>query len=775
MSTRLFLYSVFHANLKFSSIPEDQYPLIIDRCFWPVVNLLDEFPEVELGFEFPGETLELLQTLQPELVQAVSDRWRSGRCEVLTSGYAQVILPLVPAAVNRRNLELGDAVYERIFGRRPTVAYVNEQTYSKGILDLYAERGYRAIVADWDNTVAFNRYPPSYRYFPQTVVGSAAQMPVLWNSSIAFQKFQRYLGGALDLDGYLDYLGAQWSANEDRTFVLYGNDWEILDYRPGEPAALRASAERVELNRLRLLLERLTRDSRFQIVAPSKVLDRFVPQHEVHLESPEYPIPCKKQDKYNVTRWAVCGREGTLMNTQCHQLAQAVDLIEALRGSGPRAADDGLLDMNRELVSLWGSDYRTFITEQKYIGFRNRIGRSLAEAGEAVAQALGKGPSEDELCFYNPNPVAWDGVPHEFKAEFRPGEARLPLEVSIDGRPLATQLEDVELRSDGSLRRARVVVCPSVPARTWVTGRFVAGANASVPPAEVTKDAVNSAGVRVVFNAARGATLRELSFPEVSGQPLAATLPHGYFQSVGLSADWYTGGVIIFDQVNHKITDLVPVDLVMPGSVELAAYPVRIPVRCRIDLPIGTLWKTINVYRDAPRLDIVYHFRFNDLQPHSMRLGTVTVNPEAFKRETLRYVTVNGGLEPERYDLAGRRVTQDDPVSLSVSSRHCLGATEGWVAVSDGATGLAVMSNKAECYSVPLIHFEEVENSYFMRMYTSLAESDETAAQLWRGHSQITLRYMGYRGGEEVTRRESGCMNSPLVTLGACSRSASRA
>lgn len=770
MSTRLHLYSAFHANLKFSSIPEDQYPAIITRCFWPVLEMLDQFPDIQLGFEFPGETLEILESYDPEFLDAVRSCWQAGRCEVLASGYAQSIMPLVPAAVNARNLELGDQVYERIFGCRPAVAYVNEQTYSTGILGLYAERGYRAIMADWDNTVAYNRYPSSYRYFPQLAVGDGVKLPVIWNSSIAFQKFQRYLGGEMDLDSYVLYLGAQWSADEDRAFLFYGNDWEIIDYRPGQPIPLRPGVATTERDRLSRLLDRLTGDSRFVLVTPSQVLDRFPPMHDVHLESSEYPIPCKKQDKYNVTRWAVCGREATLMNTQCHQLEQTVEVVHALEQEGGKG-DAATEALDRRLISLWGSDYRTYVTHEKYVAFRNDMGAALALAGETVKRLRGQAPAADDLSFYNPNSVPWEGVPHQFRAEFGPGEAKLPLSVSIGGHAIPTQLEDVEVRADGSLRRARVVICPTVPPKTWITGRFVRERAPAASPAEIGSHGVTTREVRAVFNPGRGGTLRELAFPNVAVEPLAATLPHGYFESVGLSPDWYTGGVIIFDEFNRKVTDLVPTDLVIPDAVHEADYPIRIPVRCKIDLPTGSLWKTMNVYRDTPRLDITYHFRFMDLQPHSFRLGIVTVNPAAFERESMRYITVNGGREPEPYVLSGRRVTQDEPVSLNVSSRHCLGATEGWVAVSDGSKGLAVMTNKGECYSVPLIHFEEVENSFFLRLYTSLAESDETSAQIWRGHSQITVRYLGYRGDVDAVRREGLSMNGPLVTQGSCVRS----
>ncbi len=34
------LFAVLHGNLGFSSIPVEDYPVVLDRCFWPVVEEL---------------------------------------------------------------------------------------------------------------------------------------------------------------------------------------------------------------------------------------------------------------------------------------------------------------------------------------------------------------------------------------------------------------------------------------------------------------------------------------------------------------------------------------------------------------------------------------------------------------------------------------------------------------------------------------------------------------------------------------------------------------
>ena len=52
--------------------------------------------------------------------------------------------------------------------------------------------------------------------------------------------------------------------------------------------------------------------------------------NRLRLESPGQPIPVKKQGKYNVTRWAVTGRDDLGINTSCWRI------YEALRGGRSR-------------------------------------------------------------------------------------------------------------------------------------------------------------------------------------------------------------------------------------------------------------------------------------------------------------------------------------------------------------------------------------------------------------------------------------------------------
>ena len=144
------LYTIFHLNLAFSSIEEEQRGTVIQKCYWPLLRLARQ-NHLPFGIEASGYTLETIELLDPDWIVELRRLTMEGPCEFIGSGYAQIIGPLVPAEVNSANLRLGHEVYERLLGKRPTVALVNEQAYSSGMVQHYVNAGYDAIVMEWDN------------------------------------------------------------------------------------------------------------------------------------------------------------------------------------------------------------------------------------------------------------------------------------------------------------------------------------------------------------------------------------------------------------------------------------------------------------------------------------------------------------------------------------------------------------------------------------------------------------------------------------------------
>ncbi len=366
---------LFHLNLNYSSIEVEEQPTVVERCYRPMLGLLERLPWLVMAVEASGHTLERLESLDREWVESLAEHVRSGRVEFVGSGDTQLIGPLVPAEVNRWNQRLGLETYERLLGSRPATALVNEMAWSQGIVDAYVEAGYELLLMEWSNPRrAHPEWENEWRYrLARTRSPAGRTVELAWIDAIAFQKFQRAAVGELDLGEYRRWIAAQASEKRRHVFV-YANDAEIFDHRPGrfrtEPALEGEPGS--EWRRIAELVQAL-RDDGLVFTTPGRLrrTQGLEPVATVTLNSAADPIPVKKQAKYNVTRWALSGRDDVGLNSRCH--AQAARLAE--RGA---PAEEW-----RALCRLWASDLRTHITEKRWQAVQSRLPdrRSLPHPG----------------------------------------------------------------------------------------------------------------------------------------------------------------------------------------------------------------------------------------------------------------------------------------------------------------------------------------------------------------------------------------------------------
>ncbi|MBI4088152.1 AAC(3) family N-acetyltransferase [Candidatus Kaiserbacteria bacterium] len=340
--------------------------------------------EIKIGIEATGYTLERVESIDPRWIKKLRQLIKNGTCEFIGSGYAQIIGPLVPADVSKKNLEYGDEIYKRLLGIKPEIAYVNEQTYAQGLVSIYLEAGYKAMIAEWNNAFRFHpNWEKTWQYYPQFAIDQEnTKIALMWNNTTAFQKFQSYVHGELGLKEYAEYLSSH-IGKADRFLPVYGSDVEVFDFRADRYANEVALKEKAEWKRIRLFFKTISKDPAFSLVLPSKVLtlakskDTF---NDLRLEAPEQPIVVKKQEKYNVTRWALTGVNDLSINTKCFQIYNSLKEIEA-----DPVLSENVAELQRkmgdvfwkELCFLWSSDFRTHIEQRKFEAFLSRLDRLL--------------------------------------------------------------------------------------------------------------------------------------------------------------------------------------------------------------------------------------------------------------------------------------------------------------------------------------------------------------------------------------------------------------
>ncbi len=622
-----------------------------------MLNLACE-EKIPIGVEASGYTLEVIESLDPGWISTLCDLCDQNIVDFIGCGYVQLIGPLVPAEVNAANLRIGNKVYERLLGFRPEIALVNEQAYSEGLLQHYLDAGFKVIIMEWNNPSRFHpEWNPEWRYLPQAAINQHGEkISLIWNESIAFQKFQRYVHGEIELNEYLKHLEQQLG-DTPRAFCLYGNDAEIFDFRPGRFQTEAVLREGGEWKRIAKLLRHLSNDAQFQFIHASSVLDLIKQPNSLNplaLESPEQPVPVKKQEKYNLTRWAVTGLNDLRVNTDCWQIYHSLtDNCEATEENW------------KELCYLWSSDFRTHITPKRLKNYLQRLGNFKYKM---LSQ-----PKHN--CF-------------------------------ADGKTvLETTHSPSGINSSSQLHK------PKGNTYTIVTnGRFLH---------------VESQHINLILNCRKGLAIHSLRFDDVCSTPLIKTIPHGYYDDISMGADFYSGHLIFEIPGKPKITDLEPVT---PVIDEICRG--LIIVSGSIFTPLGQIKKKIFVGIDAqnkPYVKIFYKLNWGKKPIGSLRLGAVTLNPEAFDADSLFYATHNGGYDIEKFFLNGRVVSHGAPPSFLVSASHGLGVTADMVVLGDQKKQIYLNIQKSLCSAIGLITHRNVRPNFFSRHIFSLVEMDETS------------------------------------------------
>lgn len=388
------LGALFHLNLMYSSIGPARRAEVVARCYHRVLDLAEG--GVPVAVEASGLTLEMIDALDPRWLGRLRGLLQDGRAEYVASGYSQVIGPLVPAAVNERNLDLGRRTARRLLGVEPGLWLVNEMAWSGGLAALYRDAGARAVIMEWNN--AWHAHPEwdaRLRWHWQRALGpDESAIPVIWVDTFDFQKLQRLVAGDIDRDEFMAHWRGRLPAGGEsapRHALFYGSDAEVFDFRPGryrDENGESSAPPRGEWDLVAQAAAWLAAEPGIELAPLSATLDEAPSAHcglELRLGAVANPVPVKKQEKYNLNRWAVTGRGDLELNTACH--ARARELEEA----------GGSDDDWRDLLSLWSSDLRTHLAAERWQEVEPRARLPRLAWPEAAADAVAHGPAAGDI------------------------------------------------------------------------------------------------------------------------------------------------------------------------------------------------------------------------------------------------------------------------------------------------------------------------------------------------------------------------------------------
>ncbi len=747
-----YFYTAFHLNLAFSSLPQKDHLWIIEHCYWPLIHISQKY-DISLGIELSGYTLELIHKYDNEFIQTIKSLVKKNRIEILGSGYSQAIYPLIPFQSNLYNLIIANELYDKYLGTVPKIAYVNEQVYSNGMISLFSKAGYTSIIIDRLNSPlqqsALSENNSIYHslYSPRNIENADADtLTVLWNDSIAFQKFQRYTQGTITFEEYLQYLFITENKHTFSVFPLYGSDLEIFDYRPGNMSRFFTSS--FEMQKIETLFSTLSKKENVSLITPSKVLELFAPLKnlpKIELGSSSEPILCKKQIKYNPTRWAVTGRDDSIINGECYQLYQLMNDIENHTKKKLPSKDW------KALAYLWSSDFRTNCTDEKFLSYSHDLGVFSGYIHD-LHQRTFKANKKNTLYIYTQHGLSF--IPFCFHFRFPKGKFK-NFKFLFGKKHISSQIESANFYSDNTLKevkgRASFFKTRKTTAQLSLSPSKISLITPQYEKYETAKIEFSTSAVSLQLNPLKGGTIEKAVFNDISSKPLFGTIPHGYYESPKWSPDFFSGHFLGTDREDTKLTDLQKAVVYIPKDKN--HFPVALPVIVEVDSKIGLVRKTYYLYQDIPCFDLVYHFHFNHFDPVSFRLGMLTIFPLSFDLDSLFYACHNGGNNIEMFSIKDSpNFYHGEAVNRGISAQTCVGNTQNRFIVGDSEKEIHVQQLSLSPKVFPMIQFEKVPPAYFFRTEFSLTELDETRLKIWNGDVSIGFRYSAMKAENRSER-----------------------
>jgi hypothetical protein len=732
--------------LNYSSLPPENYVEIIDTCYWPILDIIDDY-NFKTGIEFPVNTIKEIQKIDPLFLEKLQKYVDKNKCEIICSSKEQVVFPLAPKSANLKNLNEGKKETEGIFSVNCKTAFVNEQLFSSGLVPLYSQNNFENIISIWEWASKFFEFNNNNKFHPRILDDGANQINFIWNSYIAYQKFQRYVNAEISKEEYLQYILNQ-KKEVDSCFPFYGSDMEIFGY-PNPVLGLKGRGN--EVQRFRKILDDLEKNPDLEFILPQEVIEKFPPKEKINIKSAKFAILGKKQDKFIVTRWATCGRDNGKSNSICYSILKKIRILE-----GFGASKNELDQYFSRLIDCWASDYRTHAIESKYLKFQNISSHlNLQLEKEVDKQKQNIANKDEDLQLFNPNNKDWNKIPFEVQLYFKPRTIKSNFKLFVDGKEVPCQLDDKRFYKDGSVQSATLVFEPEI--RKKSTASINIESNAILTKSEkIPLEKISTENVELSVISRRGAAISELRFPKIEEKPLFGFLEHGTFEDPTLSADFYSGHTVVFDREGKKFADLENVETFSENGISR----IRKKIFCDISMPIGNLTKIFQIYQNHPRIDLKYIFNFKGFRPASFRTGILTLKPEAFEKKSLMYSTHNGG-DLESFFLEGDTITQDESSDPRLSNQGCLGSTEGIIDLGDSKKGITLFTDKSITYSVPMINFRDMGEKFFYRVSNSISELDDTTMTWWKGRKEVKFSIMG-RG----TNIEENIDTGELMSVG---------
>ncbi len=129
---------------NFQHIFQDAY----QRCYWPFLKLLKEYPNFKISLHYSGILLEWLKNNHPETMDEIAQMVKNRQVEILTGGFYEPILPVIPDWDKKGQIQKLTQFIKGEFKTTPLGMWLAERVWEPHLPKIISESGIKFVILD---------------------------------------------------------------------------------------------------------------------------------------------------------------------------------------------------------------------------------------------------------------------------------------------------------------------------------------------------------------------------------------------------------------------------------------------------------------------------------------------------------------------------------------------------------------------------------------------------------------------------------------------------
>ncbi len=144
---RLSLLLAFHAHQPVENF-DHVFQAAFESSYYPFINVLKKFPEIKISLHISGSLLDWLLSNKPQFIDNLREMVLQGQVELLSGGYYEPILVLLPEWDKIGQINLHRAKMNAIFGYQTRGLWLTERVWEPSLPVSLRKAGIRFTIVD---------------------------------------------------------------------------------------------------------------------------------------------------------------------------------------------------------------------------------------------------------------------------------------------------------------------------------------------------------------------------------------------------------------------------------------------------------------------------------------------------------------------------------------------------------------------------------------------------------------------------------------------------